>query len=90
MYPFLALRTLDHELVLFAYQKAAGRIVRQLVDPITWDPVEERVVCTDVDLAGWAVDGRAQMVRLYLTLGRRSGDRRETLPIVTGMGVRSW
>ncbi len=90
MYPFVALRTLDQELVLYVYQKAASRVVRQIVDPRTWDPVEETVVCRDVDSAGWAVDSRGQMVRIYLTLGKESGTRREVLPVATGVGVRSW
>jgi hypothetical protein len=90
MYPFVALRTLDQDLVLYVYQKATSRVVRQVVDPRTWDAVEESVVCQDVDSAGWAVDSRGQMVRIYLTLGRESGSRREILPVVTGVGVRSW
>ncbi|MBI4871298.1 MAG: hypothetical protein HY814_06990 [Candidatus Riflebacteria bacterium] len=90
MYPFVALRTLDHELVLYVFQRGRGRILRQLVDPASWDPVEERLVCTDVEKAGFSVDSRGRMLRLDLTLARTVGKRKEVLPVSTGIGVRSW
>ncbi|MBI2945611.1 MAG: hypothetical protein HYY25_15570 [Candidatus Wallbacteria bacterium] len=89
-YPFVAFRTLQHEIVLYAYQKATSRILRQVVDPATWQPAEERVLCNDVDSAAFSVDRGHRLVRLDFTLGREVGGKRETLPISTAIGVRGW
>ncbi|MBI3892779.1 MAG: hypothetical protein HY303_14750 [Candidatus Wallbacteria bacterium] len=89
-YPFMAFRTLEHEIVLYSFQRKASRILRQVVDPATWQPSEERVVCADVDAATFSTANRQRLVRLELTLGRQVGDKRETLPLSTGIGVRGW
>ena len=90
VYPFVAFRTLEHEIVLYTFQKAARRIMRQVIDPANWQPSEERVVCADVDAAGFRAANRLRLVKLELTLGRQVGEKRETLPLTTGIGVRGW
>ncbi len=89
-YPFLALKTIDQELVLYSYQEAQSSIVRQVIEPGTWQATRKDVVCKDVDDAGWGVSRQGQLVHLSMVLARELKDRRVTLPLVTGIGVRSW